>query len=560
MADEAREPFLDDLRSRGLLSDQEAETARRLLAEADDAGRQVSLTRVLVRARVANARAHREAVAFERSRADPDDADDEVAELAVPDSSGLEVLGRIGRGAQAVVYRCRQLEMDRVVAVKLLHPQAAGEADGRERFLREARAAAVLTHPNIVMIHEIRPLASTVAIVMEYVDGGTLADRLRTRKRFDPAEAVAIVRQVAEALRAAHDRGLIHRDVNPRNIMLTREGLVKLADMGLARHVAESDSARGKAFGTPYYISPEQVTGDPPPDHRTDLYSLGVTLYEMVAGRPPFVADTPEAVMRMHVLQTPPEARDFVPDLPQSLCWLLAKAMAREPEDRYPSAEAFIEALDRLDLSVEPAEAPRALVEQMAEVKREERRRSGRVAVAPPGRVRRPEPQGRDESSLAAAGRPGAPWKRMSASLAGLVTFLAVAALGGIALGVLWVAGVFDEAPPSAKKSTPAASPMEGAGTTPEPVSPQEQSARAALARARRLEKTPGARRDDVVQAYRNVIAFYPETRAAGEAEKALERLRDEERADGLELPPPPQPAASRPVPTEPPEPRPNLP
>jgi len=571
MTSEARERFLEDLRARGLLADEEVRTARRLLAEADDAGREVSLSEVLIRAGAAAAKAHGEAAAFDerqasprRSRAMPwrsqarTDADArDTAELVTPESSGLEVLGRIGRGSQAVVYRCRQVEMDRVVAVKMLHPRAAGEAEARERFLREARAAAVLTHPNIVTIHEIRSLANTVAIIMEYVDGGTLADLLKVRKRFDPAEAVAIVRQVAEGLRAAHDRDLIHRDVKPRNIMLTSEGLVKLADMGLARHVAESDGAEGKAFGTPYYISPEQVTGDPPPDHRTDLYSLGVTFYEMVAGRPPFVADTPQAIMRMHVLQTPPDPRDFVPDLPQTLCWLLAKAMAREPEDRYQSAGDFIEALDRLDLSVEPAEAPRALVEQIAEVAHDQRRRGSRVNEAVGGKAGRREPAGRRPSrrqaaraapGRSAAGPPAGKRKKMSVSLVGLMAFLAVAAVGGVCLLLLYAVGVFDGEPAPSPRPPEGAhasteTPVEASGGSPaEPLTPMEQSARAALAGALRLEKTPGAWRNDILQAYRNVITFYPDTPAAEDAEKALARLGDEALAGGTVLPEPPAP------------------
>jgi len=369
---------------------------------------------------------------------------DEEAELVAPESSGLEMLGRIGRGTQAAVYRCRQVAMDRVVAVKILHPRAAARAEDRERFLREARAAAVLTHPNIVTIHEILPLAGTVAIVMEYVDGGTLAEVLKVRRRFPPAEAVAIVRQVAEALRVAHGRGIIHRDVNPRNIMLTRDGRVKLADMGLARALAESDGVEGKTFGTPYYISPEQVTGDPPPDHRTDLYSLGVTLYEMVAGRPPFLADTPQAVMRMHVLQAPPDPRAFVPDLPQALCGLLAKAMAREPEARYPSAEAFIEALDRLALAAEAAETARLADEPRPGGTRRERRRGGRVAVAVSGKAGWSKRSGAARSESArpgAAGPAGVKRKPLSVLVAGM---LAVLALGALGLLGLYAAGVFD--------------------------------------------------------------------------------------------------------------------
>ncbi len=583
MSDEARDRFLEDLCGRGLLSDGEVETARRLLAEAREAGRRVSLSEVLIRAGAEAAKARRAAAAFEGRRAGTDEAGAvEAAELVAPESSGLEVLGRIGRGSQAVVYRCRQVDLDRVVAVKILHPRTAGEAEVRERFLREARAAAVLAHPNIVMIHEIRPLGKTVAIVMEYVDGGTLADLLKVRKRFAPAEAVAIVRQVAEGLRAAHDRDLIHRDVNPRNIMLTRDGQVKLADMGLARHVAETDGVEGKAFGTPYYISPEQVTGDPPPDHRTDLYSLGVTLYEMVAGRPPFVADQPHEIMRMHVLADPPDPRDVVPDLPQPLCWLLAKAMAREPEDRYQSAGALIEALDRsqrdqdgLDLSevgtrsgsVEPAEGPAALVHQVAPLAERQRRggrsrgdRSGRVPARARGKGGRPASTGRRsgrtpsgrESQGPADDRPRTVRRKpMPAPVAGLLGLAAVAAAGGLVLLILYAGGFLFQGDPNGGRGPTTGDRGAGAPgpSRPEPedadrMSRTERSAQAALASARRLENTPDAPPAEVLRAYRNVILFYPETRAAREAETAVGRLKA---VEGVRDALPPAPGSEQP-------------
>ena len=378
---------------------------------------------------------------------------------------------------------------------------------------------------------------------MEYVDGGTLEDLLKVRKRFDPAEAVAIVRQVAEGLKAAHSRGIIHRDIKPRNLMLTSGGLVKIADMGLARHVAEAEDGKGKAFGTPYYISPEQVTGDPPPDHRTDLYSLGVTLYEMVAGRPPFVADTPKEIMRMHVLTDPPDPRDFVPDLPQTLCWLLAKTMAREPEDRYASAEALVAALDALDLSVGPEGPARP------------------VATAPPaagerGRGRQALAHARGSGGRAGGGARGGAAvadltrsRRKAAPVRVIVPVLALAAVGVTLLG-MWAVGVFDTAPPAPAAGPPPAPP-------PQPVDPNELQARQALAQARALEKTPGADPLNVLAAYRNVMAFYPNTAAALEAEQAVFRLEAAMAPEEEPILPPLEPAP-RPPPERPSKPPPD--
>jgi tRNA A-37 threonylcarbamoyl transferase component Bud32 len=580
MTNEARERFLDDLRSRGLLSGEEVATARRLLAEAAADGREVPLAEVLIRAGAAAAKAHHEAAAFERGEAGADAGGADA--LAAPESSGLELLERIGRGSQAVVYKCRQVEMDRTVAVKILHPRAAGEAEARERFLREARAAAVLAHPNVVTIHEIRPLKNTVSIVMEYVDGGTLADLLKVRRRFDPAEAVVIVRQVAEGLRAAHGRGIIHRDIKPRNIMLTGDGLVKIADMGLARHVAEGEGPQGKASGTPYYISPEQVTGDPPPDHRTDLYSLGVTLYEMVAGRPPFVADDPRQIMRLHVLGTPPDPRDFVPDLPPALAWFLAKAMAREPEDRYQSAEEFLEALDGLDLRVEPAEGPRTLLAQMEPVTAADRRRTGRADLLAQAAAATSDAAGprsgrrravRDDR-LRPGQEPGAAGRaKTPARAAALLTAGGVAAVVLVTVVILYAAGVFDaEAPPPPGPTAGGPTVQAPPPPPPDELSRPERDALAALESARRLEKAPDAWQGDVLQAYRNVITFYPDTKAAAAAEMALARLGASlEDASPPPVPPPrpkpspekgePEPPAPQPdpepAPAEPPKPEP---
>jgi hypothetical protein len=230
-------------------------------------------------------------------------------------------------------------------------------------------------HPNIVTIHQIAPFRlraglatatprqagaangggegeplETFYIVMEYVDGGSVADLLAVRKRFDLAEATCIIRSAAEGLAYAHKRGVIHRDIKPGNILLTQGGIVKLADLGLALSVSAAAEAgqAGKAYGTPYYISPEQVRGDPDIDVRTDLYSLGATFYQMVAGVPLFTAPTPQEVMRQHLTAPVPDPRQYVPDLPGAVCRLLARAMAKDREYRYASAEDFIRALDEL--------------------------------------------------------------------------------------------------------------------------------------------------------------------------------------------------------------------
>ena len=571
MAAPTQEELLRHLQAKGHVTADEVRTALRLLEEAAKEGREVSLPEILIRAGAMAAQAHHAAAALEAGE-DVTAAED----LAVPEirSSGLAMIAKIGRGSQAIVYKCRQAIVDRIVAVKVLLPSAAGDAESRARFIREGKTAAQLSHPNVVTIHEIRPLKNTICIVMEYVDGGTVSELLKVRQRFDPAEAVLIIRQVAEGLRAAHARKLIHRDIKPSNIMITSEGLVKLADMGLVRHVSQADEPAGKAYGTPYYISPEQVTGDPPPDQRTDLYSLGVTLYEMVAGRPPFLAATPQEIMRMHVLATPPDPRDFVPDLPQPLCWFLAKAMAREPEDRYQTAQDFLNALDRLEFPAleTSAAAPDDLASQMAPAAGDERRRASRLdaltratlgaADAAPARPARAAAlAGRDVRGASAPVGARHPDKDKGLVVA-IVVFLAVAVVGAVVVLGVFGSGLFSEKREKRPRKTatmlqPAAPSSSGQ------LSDAEKSAQIALKGAKNIEAMPGAWREDIIKSYRNIIAFYPDTQAAAEADQALDRLRRAAPApvEPPPLPPPkPPPSSTKPPPAKPPPPEPKPP
>jgi serine/threonine-protein kinase len=409
---------LEKLLAQGLVTAEEAQEARRLLEEAHRAGRDLPLTKALLQAGAIAARAHHAPVA-------PAAGDTAAAEIA---SSDLELLERISRGRQAVVYKCRQKTMDRLVAVKFLPPSAARESESRRRFFQEARHAARLSHPNIVTIHQISPFRDTFYIVMELVDGGSLSELLAVRKRFGPAEAVTILRPVVEALACAHRAGLVHRDIKPGNILLAADGTVKLADLGLARRVGEdTEEEVGKAFGTPYYISPEQVRGEARVDFRADIYSLGATFYQMLTGRPPFTAPTPQEVMQKHLTEPPPDPRQFVPDLPQVLCDVLAKALAKRPEDRYQTAEEFLAALSAIDMEdLEASEmaAPEALVKQMAGLADAERRRSWHV----------------EKLTLAAARKHGAPERAVARSpdrarkarLIAAAVIVALALVGGI--------------------------------------------------------------------------------------------------------------------------------
>jgi len=525
--------LMQHLLEKGLLTTEEIEGARRLLAAAEKEGRELPLTDALIRAGVLAAKAHHVVGAL---------GDD--AEARDVQTSGLKLLEKIGRGSQAVVYKCHEEATDRTVAVKILHASAAGDAESQQRFIQEARSAAQLAHPNIVTIHQIGFLKSTLYIVMEYVDGGSLAEMLTVRKRFDPAEAAAIIRQAAEGLRYAHSRGFIHRDIKPRNLLLTGEGVVKIADMGLVRHVAAAeDGKEWKASGTPYYISPEQVTGDPPPDFRTDIYSLGATLYEMVTGRPPFTAPTPQEIMRKHVIEPLPDAGQFVPDLPASLCSLLAKAMAKEPEDRYQSAAEFIAALDALDFSgVETTVSVLEVAREIGPITEAERRRSRRVG-----------PLGVPSRAGAPGGEKGAKSRKKFFLLVGAGAVVGIVA-GAVGLVLYMSKGGSQPATPSPPPSVappppvpavpppgvpqpapkppiPAPSTQQGADV-PDYVREDEANAAGMLKDAKDTEAAdvlPGQK----VEAYENVVKWFPNTKAAKDARAALERL--------LNAPPPPQ-------------------
>jgi serine/threonine protein kinase len=217
---------------------------------------------------------------------------------------GYLILGKLGAGAMAVVYKARQLSLDRIVAIKVLPKRFTENKEYVERFYKEGKAAAKLNHANIVQAIDVGEAGGYHYFVMEYVEGKTLYDDLSAGKVYGELEAINVIIQVAEALKHAHSVGLIHRDVKPKNIMINKEGIVKLADMGLARQTTDFEAAKmekGKAYGTPYYISPEQIRGEIDVDERADIYGLGATFYHLVTGRVPFMADDPMEVMRKHL-------------------------------------------------------------------------------------------------------------------------------------------------------------------------------------------------------------------------------------------------------------------
>ena len=254
-----------------------------------------------------------------------------------------ELHRKLARGGMADVYLARDLLLDRPVAVKVLFAEYAKDTTFVERFRREARAAANLNHPNIVAIYDWGQQYGTYFIVMEYVEGRTLSEIIRSEGPLHPNRSAEITADVAAALAFAHRNGVVHRDIKPGNILITSTGQVKVADFGIAQALtAEATQANltqvGAVMGTATYFSPEQAQGKPA-DPRSDLYSLGCVLYEMLTSRPPFNGDSPVAIAYMHVQKDPVAPGEVAAGVPDALEAIDLKLLAKSPSDRYPSAE-----------------------------------------------------------------------------------------------------------------------------------------------------------------------------------------------------------------------------
>jgi len=273
---------------------------------------------------------------------------------------GYKILGKLGAGAMAVVYKAKQLSLNRTVAIKVLPGRFTENPEYVERFYKEGQAAGKLNHPNIVQAVDVGEAGGYHYFVMEYVKGKTIYDDLAAGKIYSEQDALDIAIQVVKALDHAHSVGLIHRDVKPKNIMITEEGLVKLADMGLARETTDVELAKtekGKAYGTPYYIAPEQIRGEMDIDGRADIYGLGATLYHMLTGRVPFMADDPSDVMRKHLREelVPPDHINT--SLSAGISEVIEVMMAKNKENRYSDCEELLEDLEAVRAGQAPYRA-----------------------------------------------------------------------------------------------------------------------------------------------------------------------------------------------------------
>lgn len=273
---------------------------------------------------------------------------------------GFQVLSKLGQGAMAVVFKAKQLSLDRIVAIKVLPKRLSENPEFVERFYREGRAAARLNHPHIVQAFDVGESGGYHYFVMEYIDGQTVYELIQDDTRCDEARSIKMILQSAKSLEHAHAQGLIHRDVKPKNLMLTKDGDIKLADMGLAREIddyATATQEAGRAFGTPYYISPEQIRGEITIDARADIYGLGATFYHMVTGHVPFDGSSPSAVMHKHLKETliPP---DHINHSLSSGCGeIIEVMMAKNADDRYQSMTEVISDLEAVTNGEPPFQA-----------------------------------------------------------------------------------------------------------------------------------------------------------------------------------------------------------
>jgi len=267
-----------------------------------------------------------------------------------------EVLDVLGAGGMGRVYRARNVTLDRIVALKTLAPQFSADGGFVQRFLKEARAAARLNHPNIVQIYDFGCEEGTYFLAMEYVDGPSLR-ALLGKARFNEHDAVLLVRHAVAALGVAHAQGIVHRDIKPDNLMLTaRRDRLKLVDLGIAKRIDEEQvlTQTGQAVGTPQYISPEQIRGARDIDARADIYSLGATFFQLVTGHAPYEGTSGAMIMSMHLTHPLPDPRTYVPELSDGICRVLRKMMAKDREERYRDVHALDRDLYKLQIGETP--------------------------------------------------------------------------------------------------------------------------------------------------------------------------------------------------------------
>jgi len=368
---------------------------------------------------------------------------------------GFDIIAEIGRGGMGTVFKARQVSMDRLVALKVLSPKLAGNKAYVQRFVKEARAVARLSHANIIQGYDVGEASGYYYFAMEFVDGESLGERLTREGRLNEAEALRIVEQVTQALVHAHSTAnIVHSDIKPDNIMITKGGIAKLADLGLARATNESG---GLFAGTPHYVSPEQAQCKGSLDCRSDIYSLGVTLFHMVAGVPPFTGSTPQEIMHKHAQAETPSPRSVNTSLSVGFCRMLGVMMAKSPADRYQTPDELLRDIRLVRDGLPP-------------------QRATMIASKPAAARSAPRPAEEQSSAV------------------GVIITVAAFALVAVVAGILFTRKDDSPAPPPAVETV-------------------EQTAEKAYIAAREFERANPGKYAEQVAEYDKVAKQYPETR-----------------------------------------------
>lgn len=257
-----------------------------------------------------------------------------------------EILERIGSGGMSVVYKALCHRLNRYDAIKILRDDLSADGESRERFQAESQAIAMLSHPNIVSVYDVGHLDDMEYIVMELVDGITLKQYMQKKGALNWKETLHFSTQIAKALSHAHERGIIHRDIKPQNIMLLKDGTIKVADFGIAELQSSLSGSSDQAVGSVHYMAPEQAKGAVA-DARSDIYSLGVVMYEMLTGVLPYTGDTPEEIAIKHINGNPVPPHEIIEDIPDKLEEITLKAMSADLQERYQSADEMLAELEK---------------------------------------------------------------------------------------------------------------------------------------------------------------------------------------------------------------------
>jgi eukaryotic-like serine/threonine-protein kinase len=361
-----------------------------------------------------------------------------------PFDGRYRVLGRLGVGGMATVYLAEDSSLGRKVALKVMAERYAEDGEFVERFRREAQAAARLNHPNIIAVYDRGEADGRPYIAMEYLQGRTLKQVIQKEGPLPPERAIAVAMQVLAGLRYAHEHGVVHRDVKPHNVLVGDDGRIKVTDFGIAHAGDPQMTEVGSIVGTAQYLSPEQARGRSV-GPQTDVYSLGVVLYEMLAGRVPFEGDSSVAIAMQHVSDEAPPLRSLVPQVPESLAMVVAHSMLKQPEQRYGSADEFSADLDRVRRGLVPAAAT-ALIEMPP------REPTERVPAVEATRIAPPSPAP-PPSLLSGEKLPPRPIPRKRSRWPWLLVLLLVLAVGALAAFALGVGSGDDT--PTTSGSTP---------------------------------------------------------------------------------------------------------